>query len=505
MMVCLIGVIPVVRNQEDFDKVFPRKLCRPSRGLHIILAGATILQLTFDCIIVDSHVVTPSGMIQRNVVINDGRIVDFTTDTPQCDRRINAAGLVAIPGLIDTHVHYGVYSPIDEAARTESRAAALGGVTTMMRMLRLGRPYRTHLQAQLDASKLSHYVDYSIHATIFDQKQADEMRFCADNGVTSFKIYMNLGGEVGHVYMDMDPRSSDLFEAEVQIEEDTIRKVLANAAALRCPVLVHAEDYQMCECGIKKARQENKDGLPAWSQSRPPDSEVKAIRAVSSMAREFGTTIYFVHIGSSAALAAIDEEKGKGTKIFVETCPHYMTLSYEKQAGYLAKVMPPIRTHQDVEQVWAAVIGNKIDAIGTDHVANRLKLKVGEDVWSSLAGFPGIGTMLPILLSEGVNKNRINLGQLVSLTSGNAARIFGMFPRKGAIQKGSDADITLVDLKKEQKVKSEFFGAFSDYIVYEDWTLKGWPQTTLVRGQMVTEEMQVVGKAGHGRLVERSR
>lgn len=460
--------------------------------------------MTADCVIADSHVITPKGMLERNIVIDDGKITDITTDLPKCDRKVPGRGLVALPGVIDTHVHYGVYSPIDQAAVTESRAAALGGVTTMMRMLRLGRPYKTHLSAQLAASRGKHYVDYAIHATIFDQKQADEMRHCVDNGVTSFKMYMNLGGEVGHVYMDMDPGATDLFEAQVQLEDGTIRKVMANAASLGCPVLVHAEDYQMCGCGIKKAKQEGKDGLPAWSQSRPPDSEVKSIQKICSIARESGTIVYFVHIGSAAALDAIQAEKSRGTKIFVETCPHYLTLSYEKQAGYLAKVMPPIRSARDVERVWSAASKNQIDTIGTDHVANRLKLKVGQDVWSSLAGFPGIGTCLPILLSEGVNRNRIDLGQLANLTSTNAARIFGMFPQKGAIQRGADADITLVDLKKEQKVTSEFFGAFSDYIVYEGWNLKGWPQTTMVRGTLVTENMQVVGKPGHGALVRRT-
>lgn len=451
----------------------------------------------------DSHVITPSGVLERNIVINDGKIADLTTDIPQCDKKISAKSLVAIPGLIDTHVHYGVYSPIEEAAKTESHAAALGGVTTMMRMLRLGNPYRTHLQAQLAASAASHYIDYTIHATIFDEKQADEMKFCVENGITSFKLYMNLGGELGHVYMDMEPGATQLFEAHVQLETNTIRKVLANAASLGCPVLVHAEDYQMCECGIKKAKQNKQDGLSAWSESRPPDSEVKSIKKISEVAHEFGTIIYFVHIGSAAAIAAIQEERRKGTKIFVETCPHYLTLYYEKQKGYLAKVMPPIRSHADTLQVWNAISQKYIDTIGTDHVANRLKLKVGEDVWSSLAGFPGIGTALPILLSEGINKNRINFGQLVDLTSLNAAKIFGMYPQKGAIQKNSDADITLVDLKKEQKVSTESFGAFSDYMVYEGWKLKGWPITTLLRGNLVTENMQVVGKPGYGKLVRR--
>jgi len=460
--------------------------------------------LTVDCVIVDAKAITPKGMLERNIVINDGKISDFTTDVPSCDKKIQAKGLVAIPGLIDTHVHYGVYSPIEEAAKTESRAAALGGVTTMMRMLRLGRSYKKYLQDQLVASKTNHYVDYTIHATIFDEKQAEEMQYCAENGITSFKIYMNLGGEVGHVYMDMDPGSTSLFDAQVQLETTTIQKVCQNAARLGCPVLVHAEDYQMCECGIKKAKQDHKDGLAAWSQSRPPDSESKSIKKVCEIAREYGTTIYFVHIGSATALDTIEQERKKGTKIFVETCPHYLTLSYEKQNGYLAKVMPPIRTKSDNEKIWSAMASGAIDTIGTDHVANRLKLKVGTDVWSSLAGFPGIGTSLPILLSEGVNQNRLNLQQLAHLTSGNAAKIFGLND-KGSIQKGFDADIVLIDLKKEQQVSSDFFGAFSDYIVYEGWKLKGWPITTLVRGKPVTEDMQLVGKLGHGKLVNRSR
>lgn len=458
--------------------------------------------MTVDCVIVDAKLITPKGMLERNLVINDGKISDFTTDTPPCDKKINARGLVAIPGVIDTHVHYGVYSPIDEAAKTESRAAALGGVTTMMRMLRLGRSYKTHLQDQLSASKKTHYIDYTIHATIFDQNQADEMKYCTEHHITSFKIYMNLGGEVGHVYMDMDPHSSGLFEKTVQLETETIRKVCQNAASLGCPVLVHAEDYEMCGCGIKKAKEDKKDGLAAWSQSRPPDAEAKSIKKVCGIAREFGTIIYFVHIGSAVALDAISEERKKGTNIFVETCPHYLTLSYEKQNGYLAKVMPPIRTTSDNERIWSAISDNMIDTIGTDHVANQLKLKIREDVWSSLAGFPGIGTSLPILLSEGVNKNKLTIPQLVRLTSANAAKIFSLH-NKGSIQKGYDADITLIDLKKEHTVSSEFFGSFSDYLVYEGWKLKGWPITTIVRGKLVTENMEIVGKPGHGASVSR--
>jgi dihydropyrimidinase len=166
--------------------------------------------------------------------------------------------------------------------------------------------------------------------------------------------------------------------------------------------------------------------------------------------------------------------------------------------------MPPIRTSNDNENVWSSLIHDEINTIGTDHVANQLKLKLaGDNVWGALAGFPGIGTVLPILLSEGVNKNRISLEKLVTITSTNAAKIFSMFPRKGSLEIGSDADVTMIDLKLEKKVSSELFGGFSDYIVYEDWLLKGWPIKTIVRGEVVAEDFEVVGKPGFGKLIER--
>jgi dihydropyrimidinase len=347
-------------------------------------------------------------------------------------------------------------------------------------------------------------VDYTIHASIFNQQQIDEMKFCLDNWITSFKLYMNLGGDIGHAYMDMEPGTNSLREAHVEVNSELVKKVVETAATLNCPVLVHAEDYELCSCGIKKAKENKKNGLAAWSQSRSTDSEVKSIKTISKYARDCGCTLYFVHIGSGDALDQIEEERKNGTKIYVETCPQYLTLSYEKQEGYLAKVMPPIRSANDVTQVWKSINENQIDTLGTDHVANQLKLKLeGDDVWDALAGFPGIGTLLPILLSEGVNKDRISLQKLTELTSINAAKIFGMYPKKGSLEKESDADITLLDLKMEKKVTSELFGGFSDYIVYDGWNLKGWPVKTIVRGEIVADDFEVIGKVGHGKMVQR--
>ena len=460
--------------------------------------------MVYDTVITDSHVILPRGIVDKNIIIDDGKIVGFTHDLPTCDHKINGNGLISIPGPIDTHVHYGVYSSIDQAAKTESHAAAIGGITTMMRMLRLGTSFQSSLQAQLDAASKTHYVDYTIHASIFSKQQIEEMKYCVEKKITSFKIYMNLGGDVGHVYMDMPPYTSEIEAETVEVNNQIVEETVKNAASLRCPVLVHAEDYESCACGIKTAKEKNRDGLSAWSESRSPEFEAKAIRTVCKYGRDYGCTLYFVHIGSERALQQIKEEREQGTKIFVETCPHYLTLSYEKQQGYLAKVMPPIRTQKDNEAIWNALSNNTIDTVGTDHVANQLKLKLaGEDVWDALPGFPGIGTLIPILLSEGVNKNRFSLEQLIRFTSLNAAQIFGMYPKKGTLDKGSDADVTMIDLKKENKVSSDLFGGFSDYIVYEGMNLKGWPVKTIVRGHLVAENFEVVGKLGHGKFVER--
>ncbi|MYB46932.1 MAG: amidohydrolase family protein [Cenarchaeum sp. SB0662_bin_33] len=459
--------------------------------------------MTFDMVVVDSHVVLPHGIIDKNIVINDGKIVKYTTDIPSCNYKINGAGLVSVPGPIDAHVHYGVYSPIDQAAVTESHAAAIGGVTTMMRMLRLNGKFSTCLPPQLDASLSSHHIDYTAHASIFTEQQVNEMNYCVENKITSFKIYMNLAGEVGHVYMDMQPESFKLQETKVDVTNNIVEETVKRAASLQCPVLVHAEDYESCACGMKTAKEKQQDGLDAWSKSRDPKYEEKAIETVCKYARKYNCVIYFVHIGSKIALERIRVERSLGTNVYVETCPHYMVLSYETRDDYLAKVMPPIRSTTDNQAVWNAMYSGEINTVGTDHVANKLSLKVGSDVWESLAGFPGIGVSIPILLSEGVNRGRISLHQFTNLTSTNPAKIFSMYPQKGSLVCGYDADITILDMKHEQKVTSDLFGGFSDYSVYEGMMLRGWPVKTIVRGSIIAENFTVIEKPGYGKLVSR--
>jgi dihydropyrimidinase len=178
------------------------------------------------------------------------------------------------------------------------------------------------------------------------------------------------------------------------------------------------------------------------------------------------------------------------------------TTEFEKLTG---KVVPPIRSKSDVQSMWSALRNGIIDTIGSDHVANRLSMKMGSgDIWSALAGFPGIATMLPVLLSKGVNENRITMQQVAEITSYNAARIFGMYPKKGTIQLDSDADLTIVDLDLQQKVTPDLLQSYSDYTIYDGWTLQGWPVLTMVRGEVIMENGSVNSKLlGHGKFVGR--
>jgi dihydropyrimidinase len=409
-----------------------------------------------------------------------------------------------LPGAIDPHVHYGVYTPIDEAAGTESRSAAVGGVTTMIRMLRLYGSYRD-VARQLQASRGNHYIDYSIHASILRPEQVKDIPYLKELGINSLKIYMNLGADLNHIYMDLEPGAQGVKEGEVNMDDELLSAIVKEGSKAHSTVLVHAENPIICSEHIRRGKEKGSSGLKAWSDCRPPVSEAESVAKVSELGRIFGASLYFVHIGSTAALDAIlaQREKGK-SNYYIETCPHYLTHTTEF-GSLTGKVVPPIRSKSDLQSMWSALRNGIVDTIGTDHVTNRLDIKMGKgDIWSALAGFPGIATMLPVLLSHGVNQNRISIERVAEVTSYNTARIFGMYPKKGTIQPGSDADLTIVDLELEKKVTPELLQSYSDYTIYDGHRLKGWPVMTLVRGKVVMEDGHVnIDALGHGEFVPR--
>ena len=375
----------------------------------------------------------------------------------------------------------------------------------MMRMLRLYDDSYRSIEKQLGASKGTHHIDYAIHASILKTSQVKDIAYLKEGGVNSLKIYMNLGADLNHIYMDLDPGEHAVKDGEVDMDDRLLSGIVENGAKVNSTLLVHAENPAVCSEHIKKGREQGMTGLKAWSDCRPASSEAQSVAKVSELGRRFGANLYFVHIGSNAAVDAIIAERQKGNaNYYIETCPQYLThtVDFDNLKG---KVVPPIRSKSDTQSMWSALKNGVIDTVGTDHVANRLELKMGKgDLWSALAGFPGIATMLPVLLSEGVNRDRIGIERVAEVTSYNTARIFGMYPRKGTIQEGSDADLTIVDMDLEQKVTPELLQSYSDYTIYDGWKLRGWSVLTMVRGKVVMEDGQVdPATLGHGQFVGR--
>ena len=465
------------------------------------------MQNSCDVLITNASAVVPKvGIIETNIMIEDGKVKALTSSASNvsASKKVDARGKYVLPGAIDPHVHYGVYTPINEAARTESRSAAVGGITTMIRMLRLYGSYR-NVTKQLEASRGNHYIDYSIHASILRPEQVKEIQYLKELGINSLKIYMNLGADLNRIYMDLDPYTRDIKAGEVDMTDELMSEIVKEGSMAQFTVLVHAENPAICSEYMRKGKEVGKAGLEAWSDCRPASSEATSVHKVSELGRKYGTSLYFAHIGSTAALDAIlgQRERGK-SNYYIETCSHYLTHTVDF-SNITGKVVPPLRSKSDLQSMWSAVRNGIVDTIGSDHVANRLETKLGEgDIWSALAGFPGIATMLPVLLSHGVNKDRINIERVAEVTSYNTARIFGMYPKKGTIQPGSDADLTIVDLDLEQNVTPDLLQSYSDYTIYDGHKLKGWPVMTIVRGKVVMEGGQVNNDAlGHGEFVPR--
>jgi dihydropyrimidinase len=457
-----------------------------------------------------SAVIPKVGIIDdTNIMIEDGKIKSLvnSANSISASRKIDASGKYVLPGAIDPHVHYGVYTPINDAAKTESRSAAIGGVTSMIRMLRLFDGYcNSNMIKQLHASKGNHYIDYSIHASILRPDQVKDILYLKELGVSSLKIYMSLGADLNRIHMDLEPGTYGISEKQVDMTNELMSLIVKEAARVHSTILVHAENPVICSEHMRKAKEKGMAGLEAWSYCRPPYSEAQSIAKISDLGRKSGNTnLYFVHVGSTAAINAILAEREKGrSNYYIETCPHYLTHTTEF-GKLMGKVTPPIRSKSDLQSMWSALRNGIVDTIGTDHVANRLELKMGKgDIWSALSGFPGIATMLPVLLSQGVNEDRIGIERVAEVTSYNTARIFGIYPKKGTIEPGSDADLTIVDLDLEKTVTPDLLQSYSDYTIYDGWKLRGWPVMTIVRGKMIMEDGQVANEAlGHGEFIPR--
>jgi dihydropyrimidinase len=423
------------------------------------------------------------------------------------DEVIDAAGHFVLPGLIDPHVHMGLLPPMGTRLAAESGFAASGGVTTLIQYVRRPESYLETFPRFLDVAERNHVQDFAVHLTLFNRAQAAEMdRYVAAFGVTSFKIYMMLKGPLGRgIIMDQLSESGELDLADVDFDDGHLLEVFRTASRLpeRVRINVHSEDAEIVSHEIDRVRQSGLGGLPAWHAARPGISEAMAIGQVAQLSRHFGVPAYFPHIGSREALAALADARSRGTDFAAETGPQYLALTIDDPVGALAKITPPIRTSDDQHEVWRALQSGLLQTIGSDHIAYTDEEKRLGDVWSTRPAFGTIGLTLPVLLTEGVHRGRLSILRVAQVTSHETARVFGLYPRKGTLLPGADADFVIVDPEAKWVVKAAELPSISPFSVFEGRTMRGQVVLTSVRGTVVYRDGEVVGRPGFGRYYRR--
>lgn len=444
-----------------------------------------------DTVIVNAKVATSVGVLRAGLAIDKGKIVAVAKDVnlPRADVKIDVKGKIIMPGAIDAHTHVFIPDLLHETFKSGTKAAAVGGVTTIIEMPSLGEWLTTtveNLQRKRRVGEREALVDFALYGgEIQEEKDVLAIADLVNEGVVGFKITM--GGETA-VRND-----GIMFDALQRIAE-------AQSIAT-----VHAENNQLLSYFKRKMISKGRTRFGAYSDSRPNIVEAEAISRAIIYSKEAGNKLHIAHMSTKEGVQLVKRAKDKGLKVTSETCPHYLLFTREDYAKYGPYIIvnPPVRSKEDVLSLWRALTDGTIDNIVTDHCAYYKKEKdIGwNDALDTPPGIPGLETMIPIMLSEGVNKERISLESLIRLTSENPAKIFGLYPRKGAIQVGSDADLIVVDLKKEDTISVERLQCIADFTPFDGWKVKGWPIMTLVRGTVVAREGEVIGKPGFGQFV----
>lgn len=457
-----------------------------------------------DLILKNANIPQGGRQVLTNILVDGGKIVGFTNviNGLQADRVIDVNGKLVVPGCIDPHTHF-----MDpgfthrETFATGSMSAAAGGLTTIIDMPCCSKPSvrdGESLYAKLNPIKDKAYIDFCFWGgmTGEDAREGwlDNVWPQVEEGVVSFKVYMTPS-------VPTFPKVSD---AEML---DIFYKV----AETGLPVGVHAENYDICTYFTEKLKKQGRMDGPAWAEARMSLAEKVAIELIISFAEETGARVHVVHMSTKEGAHVVREAKKRGVKVTAETCPHYLMLNAQESMtkyGTFAKIAPPLRGKEDNEVHWQALADGTIDFVGTDHAPYEIpteKAAPDSDIWNSFPGIPGVETMVPILVSEGLNKGRLSLSRFVEVTSRNAAIHYGIYPKKGALEIGSDADFTVIDLEREWVIDQEKTYSMAKYNPLHGIQLKGKPVQTIVRGTVVYDEEAggIVGQPGYGQFVRR--
>ncbi|MEX2149754.1 MAG: dihydroorotase family protein [Steroidobacteraceae bacterium] len=482
----------------------------------------------YDLIIKNVRVVRPGrhSVESGDIGIANGRIAAVGGALParEAGQVADGGGLLAFPGLVDAHMHTGIYAPLPEDAFSESRAAAQGGVTTSLNYIRSGQyylnkggPYAKLFPEILRHSAGRFHVDYGYHLAPMDRQQIAEIpMLIADYGVTSFKIFMFYGGYGLHgasgnqqdfLMIDAGERY-DLahFEFVMRGVKDAMQQNPGARDAIS--LSLHCETAEIMTAYTKLVQDEGTlRGLRAYSAARPPHSEGLAICIASYLAHETDClNINLLHLSSRKAVEAAMKmaEAFPQVNFRREVTIGHLMLDYDTPAGARAKVNPPIRAREDVEYLWDALLNDRIDWVVSDHACCRHELKVGsgatEDIFLAKSGFGGTEYLLSALLTEG-GKRGLALHRVAELTSSRPARRFGL-KSKGDLAKGYDADIVLVDPDQLFTVNASDSESTQGYTPFEGLELRGKVQSTYLRGQLIYHDGKIIGEP-RGRYLKR--
>lgn len=451
-------------------------------------------QMKADLLIKNGKIVTPNGIFNAGLAVEEGKIISIAKEQhlPSADKVIDAQENFVIPGTIDSHVHF--WDPgytYREDWRTGTMSAASGGVSTVIEMPTTSPPTITptaFLEKKKNAGRKA-YIDFALHAGT-TPKTIEHIPALSNEGAASFKMFM-----------------AERVREFDNMNEGAIYEALGKIAKCNSVASLHAES-ELVPFLRKKLQSSGRTDVAAHLDSRPVIAENEAIFRALMLSQETKARVHVCHMTNAVGADLVQEAKSKKTPVSLETCIHYLLFNSEDylRLGPYLKVNPPVRTKDDQLALWNALQNQTIDTLASDHCPFPLREKeIGwKDIWAAGTGVPGTETLLPLMISEGVNKRRINIQRLCQVLCENPARIFGLYPRKGIIAVGADADVTIVDMKRRSTIKAENMHTKAEFTPFEGWKIKGLPTHTFVRGNMIAEDGQIVGKEGYGKFVSRS-
>jgi allantoinase len=440
----------------------------------------------------------PEGVYRADIVIQGERIAALTTDASdiEADERIDASGLLVVPGGVDAHTHFRDPDPNEvEGFYTGSLGAIAGGITSVVEMPQ-ATPVSTegkHIRDKVRDVSQKSIVDFALWGAAVNQDLSliDEM---IAEGIVGVKSFM--------------PGSSPGFP---KITDASMLDVFELLADTDIPYGLHCENDDMMQTGIRRMQEAGRNDPMAHAESRPPIVEAEAINQAIFYAEATGGIAYICHTSTSSGLQLVAEAKARGRgRIFAETCPQYLALDHDdlKRLGPFARCAPAIRAREEVELLWFTVYDETMDVISSDHCGFTIEVKeAGRDnIWEAPLGLSGVQTMFPAMLDEFINKRDLDVSHFVRLTSANPARIFSLYPRKGVLRPGSDADVVLYDPNAAWVARGEDMLHRNKWTPFEGKTITSRVMRTIIRGETVYQfdgEHRVSGEAGHGRFLPR--